>query len=483
MAEITFVRDMEQENNLKNAGKVCLGLLLVLLAGALLFYRERMLFGDAAWIAFLVINKKTLFIQEHRYGSFITQLFPLLGAWLRLPLSVILLLYSASFNLFYLAAGLVLYRIRQYRWLILFCFYLTLIVSLNYFWTNNEVHQGITWMFLLFGFVSYAGPEKKTPVVQYLIFILLAFLAIFTHPLVILVCGFLWVYLLLTREHPLRLSKHLLPFSLILCLLVGLKYYMSTQGWYDGGKIAQVTQASFGNVATALTTKTARDFRSACISNYWWCSLFFIAGFVQLLLRKRYLPAAWLLCSVLGYMILICLINTGDPLQFHIESEWMGLAVIMTIPFVRDLFPLLKPQRVAGLLAVIFATRLVYIGSSAPEFTRRLQRVHEIVSAMQARGQTKVILIRTEEHSMLERNLYISWGLPVETLMYSAIQGDQPALTAAYIFEKDIAQKMPATPKDFLTSFFTITYGEMNRDYFRYDTLNAYQVSDLYPFK
>jgi hypothetical protein len=464
--------------SLRMPALICLILLCLLLAGAIYWYRERMLFGDAAWIVFLVINKKGLLIQEHRYGSFITQLFPLAGTWLKLPLSGILLLYSASFNLFYLGVGLLLYRLRQYQWLILHTFYLTLIVSVNYFWTNNEVHQGIAWMFLFFGYVSYKNTSGHPAWLQYLLFTLLAFLAVFSHPLVILVSGFLWVYLLLSRQHPLSGTKQLLPASLILCGIVGAKYYISTLGWYDGGKIEQVTKASSHHIATALTTKTATDFMLASLTNYWCCTLFFIAGMVQLLLRRDWLSGLWVLLSVIAYAILICLINTGDPLKFHIESEWMGLSTLMCSAFVFRVLPAIRQNQAVLLLALVFTVRLCYIGSSAGAFTGRLQIVKNIVDDMRKQGQTRLILRRTEEHSALERSLYISWGLPAETLMYSTLEGDQPALTAAYIFEGDIAQKIPPSSEDFMTSFFTIPYRDMNRHYFRYDTLNPYQVAD-----
>ncbi len=60
-----------------------IGALLLL---SLVFYRERMLFIDAPHILFRISNNGALQITEHRYGSFITQLFPLAGSWLHLPL-------------------------------------------------------------------------------------------------------------------------------------------------------------------------------------------------------------------------------------------------------------------------------------------------------------------------------------------------------------------------------------------------------------
>src|SRR5690606_38236002 len=88
--------------------------------------------------------------------------FPLAGVWLKLPLTLIVLLYSASFNLFYLVSGIVLFRLKQYHFLLLLAFYLTACATETFYWSNNEVHQGICWMLLTFGFLFYAVENGKS---------------------------------------------------------------------------------------------------------------------------------------------------------------------------------------------------------------------------------------------------------------------------------------------------------------------------------
>ena len=61
---------------LANIAVVAMGSLFIL---AILFCRERVLFADASYVLFDIVNAKHLNIQEHRYGSFITQLFPYMG--------------------------------------------------------------------------------------------------------------------------------------------------------------------------------------------------------------------------------------------------------------------------------------------------------------------------------------------------------------------------------------------------------------------
>lgn len=100
---------ISSSSSIKIAAQVALGFLIALLIGSIIFWKERMLFSDAAFISFRIINYGTLQIQVDRYGAFITQLFPYLASKAHLPLASVLLWYSISFNLFYLVVGGLLY--------------------------------------------------------------------------------------------------------------------------------------------------------------------------------------------------------------------------------------------------------------------------------------------------------------------------------------------------------------------------------------
>ena len=110
---------MRNDTSLRYAAVGSLIALSILLLGAVVFYKERMVFSDAAHIVFYEINQGKLQIQVERYGAFITQIWPLLGSKLNLSLKAILILYSLSFNVFYLAVALILFRFRDYQLVIL----------------------------------------------------------------------------------------------------------------------------------------------------------------------------------------------------------------------------------------------------------------------------------------------------------------------------------------------------------------------------
>lgn len=203
---------------------VVTSLFIVLLLLSVVYAYERILFADASFILFRIINSGSLQIQELRFGSFITQWIPLLAARLHLSLTLIVFLYSASFNLFYLTVALLLlFVFREISLAMLMSLYYVLFVSDTFYWANNEVHQGIAWLFLAIAVFNYLYNKKASLVVLLFLFLFLMSLAIFTHPLIMLPALFLWLSLLSEHNIWQKDKNKALLFSIILMIICFLK--------------------------------------------------------------------------------------------------------------------------------------------------------------------------------------------------------------------------------------------------------------------
>jgi hypothetical protein len=271
-------------NTLKSVANLIPALLLVLLAGALFYYKERMLFIDAPHILFRIINDGELQITEHRYGSFITQMVPLIGMKLHLSLRAVTLLYSASFYLFFLSVALLLiYKFKNYGLAILFGLYLTLFVSATYYWPNNEVHQGIAWLFLVIAInFSFAKKEGLLPL-KLLLFASSFFLAIWTHPLVMIVAVYLWCFYWLDKSRWLFSQVQSWLCTGILLALCYWKFYQGQHHGYDSCKIEVVTHFDPGKIKAIFSAPQLRFFAKSCVTNYWLFLILFIAGLIGLI--------------------------------------------------------------------------------------------------------------------------------------------------------------------------------------------------------
>lgn len=453
-----------------------LGALAVL---SVLFYKERMLFVDPCWIVFNIINTGTFCIAEHRYGAFITQLYPVIGVHLGWSLRSILIIYSASFYIFYLAAAIITGYVCRQHWLsILLVIYLTLFVSDVYYWPNNEVHQGVAWMVLFLGYYIYTVQRTQTNIIQHIVLFLLAFLSIFSHLIVVLPFTFLWLYYHIVQHiklESLLKNRLFIWYSLLIAALVGARYLLSSSGWYDSIKLQRIHDISLLAIIQSFSSGQSQSFLQLLLNNYWIILPFFLFGLLFLLKNKRYFKLALLMIYTATYYVLICITYPdafGRSLRFYMESEWMALSIIMMAPFVIDMIPAFRQKSLAtSLLVIIFSIRMFYILQSFPYFNARYTALEKITAHLQAQDIKKALIVQDTNTS--DSIFIMDWGLPAESMMLSVIKGYEPPVTFKVITPDFIITQ----PRDSFYSCFdlqAITW--LNNKYFQLDTTQNYII-------
>ncbi len=468
----------DENSTLKAAAVAILALIAVLLGLSVLFYKERMLFIDAPHILFSIINDGVLQITEHRYGSFITQIVPLLGAKLHLPLRVLMVMYSASFFLFFLTvAFLLVYKFRNYGLAILFGLYLTLFAGDTFYWPNNEVHQGIGWLFLALA-VSFYMARKKMPFLpSLLLFVCSFYLAIWTHPLVMLVAVYLWFFYWLDKKAWPYSKVQSYIYTGILLALSYWKFYQGQHHGYDSCKIEVVTQFNPGQFKTIFSSPQFRFFVKGCFTNYWLFVTVFITGLFGLMKEKKYLLLIYTLLFAAGYCMLLFItfrdINTN---RFYLESEYMPLSIICSAPFVYYVLPKLNWKVSVALIVLTCFIRLAYICSAVTPFTGRLALMEKISAKMKEKNLTKVIITNSEKD--VNDILIMNWGAPVESIIMSQLKGEMPQRTFIFLNADEI-KAMPVSSNDTLIGCWKLwPKNKINNHYFRMDTCAQYQVVD-----
>ncbi len=446
----------------------------VLLLGSLLYYKERMLFSDAPHVLFRIVNEHKLQIAENRYGSFITQLFPLIGSSLHLSIRSLMILYSASFNLFFLATSILLtFKYKRYDLVVILTLYLTLFVSDTYFWTNNEVHQGITWLMITIAVNQYMVDKLRPKIITVIVFVALATLSIWTHPLVMLAALFLWFFYFIDRGVRMFSNTEIIIYSILLLALSYMKFYQGMHHGYDSGKIEIVTQLNTDGLKHIFSSAQLSSFIKHCITNYWILIILTSTGIIAMLRGKKYLLTVYTIIAVCGYLLLICITyrDVKDWL-FYMESEYMPLSIICCVPFVYFVLPQLKQQHAIILLVSIFCIRLGYIQHSSKQFTLRANIIEQINERMKIKGITKAIITNIDE--VTNQQLIMNWGAPVESILSSKLNGERPQRT--FIFADSAMLKVFNTnSKDTLLSCFEKTPDKgINSRYFIIDTSANY---------
>ncbi len=467
----SFLSDIK---TLKAEARVALVVLIVLLLLSLFFYKERMLFIDAPHNLFLIINDGWFHIEEHRYGSFISQLLPLVASKIHLPAKWVIILYSASFNLFYLGVGLLLYfRFRNYKLLILFALYLTLFTSATFYWPNNEVHQGMGWLFLAMASSIWFAERKYNAILSLLFFTCSFFLAVWTHPLILLAAVFLWFYYWMNRvEWPLTRIQSVI-YSIILVSLALWKFYFGMHHGYDSSKIETITRFHPKLILTVFRAPQLYIFLHQILFNYWYLPILFIVGIAGLLRKRKYLLASFSVGFALCYLLLVCItFYDGNSPVFYIESEYMPLAVICCLPFVDTVLPYLNGRTGVLFLLIIFSTRILYIAQASGPFTNRVVILENLNIAMKKKNLTKAIV--SDQPPGIDTALIMNWGLQVESIMLSAIHNETPFRTAVFLNKEQLLSFNTASKDTLLGCWEKRPYSKLNTSYFLLDTTSAY---------
>lgn len=453
---------------------VIIGLFIILLIGSVYFCLERILFSDASYILFRIINLDSLQIQELRYGSFITQIFPLITSRLHLPLGAIVLLYSMSFNLFYLIiAFLLAYRFKEISMALLMGFYYVLFVSDTYFWTNNEVNQGIAWMFLFFGTLLWLDRRKASMALMFPVFTALAFLALFTHPLVAFPTLFLWLFFLVQKKFSFNGTWNIIfLITLVIICIARFLYSTGSDSHYDVDRLQTITNLSLKRAIDAFTSPMAKEIFKRSGWNYWIIPLLFLAGLFTAFKQKWYKPIMLVIGFSVCYFMAVC-ITFDDFTPFYTESELMPLSIIVSAPFVYYTLPRLNPKMAVWVVALIFLIRLSYIGKASEKWVERKEWIMATLQDMRKKNIKKAIIY---ENAANKKTLIMNWGAPTESIIASALAKENPQLSFVVGSPENLKQRNTADSSQMISCFENYTNQSMNRRYFTFDSTKQYQI-------
>ncbi len=466
----------EKFQPLKKAAFVSWTAMAILLLLAFVYYKERALFIDSSYVLFNIVNKGELMIQENRFGSFITQIIPWIGAKLHLPMSFILMAYTVSFNVFYLIViSILVFRLRQYGLAILMSLYYLLFVTDTFYWTNNEVHQGIAWMFLMLGITLHGSKQQWNAALLATCVALFGALAASSHMLVVMPLTFLWFYIVFDKDIcPFNRTQRIM-FSALLLVIVWLKYHYSISQPYDGQKLKTTANFTFKYLYEVAAGTFGTDFIKLCIKVYWIVPVTFILGMYSLLKDKRYLQSIMVTGAALLYYLFMCLTfsNTYYMHRFHIESEWMGLAIITSAPFVFSYLPKLKPNVAMLLLIFIVAVKLIYIGRSSSFFVQRQQFITQVLDKMKEKQVYKLAL---QPDKRIEDKLILDWATPEESILLSAYNNDEPKRTFVVLPGMNVTEAALKSTRNLIITYTNIEPQDVNNEYFNINRDTCYTI-------
>lgn len=163
---------------------------LLLLVMSVVLAKERVLFVDSAAQLFELIQRGTFVIYDHRYTMAVTQLLPLAGIKLGLPMPMLVVLYSLSAPLLaYLAFLLLAYCVKDLR-LALLLLLPMLCLRHTFFHAISETFSMMIYATLLLALLRH----RRNTVLHAVGIFLCTLACVFMHPIGIFFVLFLLGY-------------------------------------------------------------------------------------------------------------------------------------------------------------------------------------------------------------------------------------------------------------------------------------------------
>lgn len=394
---------------------LCLALLSVY------FWKERQAF-DAAHYLFEIIDRKFFYVAHQRPLGVVSQILPLVGVWLNLPLKIVAILYSVGDIIwYYLLFLLMAYKLETRRGIICLLLLLSLTVRYSFYCPVTELLQGLA---LLPVWLSLLGKPFRLRIP---LLIGIMALIVFSHPLLFYPLAFTFAWWSMTRvegSKSINSDKSRLPRILwpSLIILVAAKFFLLDT--YDHDKaFYPVVYNDYGYLKT-LSLETVFDLMKVVAGGYPLMTILFFVTIAIYAMHRRVKSSLLLLLFVLGYIVTIAATHRFGGISNYSERMLLPIPfmIAMAAAGIVSLSRVFVPKLMAfvGLLLVLLL-HLDVLRITAKPYTLRVQQMKSLTNVSRKLGIQKAIV----DENLLEQNSFAmtGWSYPLETLLISALKG------------------------------------------------------------
>lgn len=447
-----------------------LGILVyaILLVLALIFFEERTAFLDIAYHLFYILKDGDFAIQNNRFGSCFTQVFPLIAGKLNLDLQNIMKVYSVAFVIVYASVFFVMMMVvKSYQFGLVMLLHCILMVTDTFFWIQSELPQGLAFLLLFFSFIVHKKNFANS--IWYLPFITLGMLLVtFFHPLILF--PFLFIVAFFYTKPHLQLKPILVSLVITFFGIVVLKqlFFKTT---YDSAALGGLKNfiTLFPNY---VTLQSNINFIKYVLVDYQIIAfVFFVLLFFYGRLKQFY-KLLLLLVFVGGYFLLVNVsFNNGEE-QFYMENLYLPLSIMIIIPFVFDFIPSIPSKYIMPILCLVLAVRLFQIGLNHQPYTERLTYLKQILDKTEQLENKKIIIPTS---ALSEDKLMMTWASPYEFWLLSTTHTNSTRSVFITDAPNEISWALPERKK-FITKWGAFDYHTLPKPYFILDDTSSYFI-------
>lgn len=421
---IFFNKDRHTGRLLVNIGHIYFIFMLLL---SILLYQERMLSMDTAYYTFRVLLNTDFYTGHDRTISYIPQILPILALKMGCSLKTFLIVYSASFILFYyMVYNIIVYVFKNPQAALFLALALGLSIRYKFYGPVGEVVLSIPLLALLAGWLSKPKEYFKNlnPWLDTLIGCGLATLLTTGHPFITIGTAiFLGFHLLYHKKWT------NIPFWVTSIYTGGLLYYkfiFVQRDAYETERIDRLAEAGkvLYNLDDYYITEVVARFFS---TDYFLAFAAFIAVLVVLFINRRWLIAIYMSISFLVVLAVVVVMHAyiSSDIFIMLDGYMAHLGLVWAIPLAFVFGKENKPW-IALSFAVLMAFSLFKIYNSHTFFSERIEYLKTAMAEHTDAAHPKAIASRKNYNY---DKLWIGWAMALETLMISSIDDPDQSRT------------------------------------------------------
>ncbi|MBL4706811.1 MAG: hypothetical protein JKY48_00025 [Flavobacteriales bacterium] len=446
-------------------------LFFVLMLLSIVLYKER-LFADASYYFFHAINKGWFHIEHGRTVLGISQLLPVIGTYFHLPLKVLMVLASLGHELFYYAIFLFcLYPLKDRAG----AFAVLGIHIIGQLWLYYSPMLEICYgaaLAVAFYSLLRSGRYKDDKYLVLLLFI--QWFTMMSHPENFLLVGVAIVYDFIQRGFQKKIHSTVFAFTVLGFLLEVLTF-----SEYERGHTEIVGEENQASALNLLDSEYLTGFLEVFTGHYPDLLLLFGITTLLLLATKSWKKSLLFLASVLFLIVVVNQAAIANGYNRYNESMYNPLVFLVVFFFAHEIEALkklwLKHALQYTLLAIV-GIRIFWTYDFGEPLRKRSAQLERLVDYAQQLGHSKYLLNSENFHSYYTS---ITWANPIETLLYSAIDGKESSLSIStegeYVFNNNY--KILNDSSYMFRRFEVKEYDFLNPNYFqlkkeRYQYLN-----------
>jgi hypothetical protein len=451
----------------------------VLLIFSILFYQERVLFLDGGFQVFKMVNEGIPQVYHYRFSTLFIQILPYSAFLLGASIKWIMILYSASYILFFgLTYHLIVKWLRNdyLGWALIFLF--TLITLDSFYFIQSEYYLALALLLLTFGIINRFPDLKERWLFP--VFVLLLLTIVLSHKLTLIPFTFLWIFFWLQNER-LRHKRYYLLFGLFLGLFLFKSQFFTN--WYETSK-SQVFSDNLSRFFPNYFDIPANNlFLERAIDHYYFIPILWI-GLSIFYLKKVFTSnlkfslkansstislLKFLLIGsfVVGQVLLYAIADPDAPYRFYAELNYLPILIFLGVPLLFELGN--KANKIVfSVFAIVLFTRLFIIADNHTTYEKRISWMETQLEKTEKLGTNRLQMLQKDAPMDL---IIQDWGVPYNTLLLSTLESPDSAKTLFIHENFDSYKRKDLLQRDdyFLTRFHNqaLQVDSMNLDYFR----------------